>query len=60
MAENAGKVLDTMKSAGKALRTGQIVEMSGLSKDEVSKAMKELKKTGQIVSPKQCFWEPSK
>ena len=51
------QVLDAMKGAGKALRTGEIVGISGLEKMEVDKAMKELKAEGLIVSPKRCFWE---
>ena len=52
------KVLDTMKSAGKALKAGEIAELSGLEKKVVDKAMKELKAEEQIVSPKFCYWEP--
>lgn len=59
MADNVEIVLQAMKGAGKALRTGEIVEMSGLSEKEVEKAMKELKTTGKIESPKRCFWAPA-
>lgn len=51
------QVLEAMKQAGKPLRTGEIVELSGLDKKEVEKAMKELKAEEAIVSPKRCFWE---
>lgn len=51
-------VLQAMKKAGKALKTGEIAELSGLDKKVVEKAMDELKKEGLIVSPKRCFWEP--
>lgn len=56
--ENADKVLDVMKKAGKALKAGEIAELSGLDKKDVDKAMKELKTEEKIVSPKRCFWEP--
>lgn len=56
--ENTLKVLEAMKKAGKALKAGEIAEMSGLDKKEVDKAMKVLKEEEKIVSPKRCFWEP--
>ncbi len=52
------QVLGAMKGAGKALKAGEIAELSNLDKKEVDKAMKELKTEGLIVSPKRCFWEP--
>lgn len=56
--ENSQKVLDAMKNAGKALKAGEIAELSGLDKKDVDKAMKTLKEENKIVSPKRCFWEP--
>ncbi len=56
--ENTQKVIDAMKTAGKALKAGEIAEISGLERKEVDKAMKILKKEEKIVSPKVCFWEP--
>ena len=52
------QVLEAMKKAGKALRAGEIAQLSGLDKKEVDKAMNELKSEGLIESPKRCFWEP--
>lgn len=54
------KVLATMAAAGKPLKAGEIAEAAGLDKKEVDNAMKVLKKEGKIVSPKVCYWEPSK
>ncbi len=54
----ADKVLETMKKAGEALNTGKIVELSGMERKEVEKAMKTLKKEERIVSPKRCYWQP--
>ena len=51
------KVFDAMKKAGKALKAGEIAELTGLDKKEVDKAMKELKKEEKIVSPKVCYWQ---
>jgi transcription initiation factor TFIIIB Brf1 subunit/transcription initiation factor TFIIB len=52
------KVLETMKTAGKPLKAGEIAQASGLDKKEVDKAMKVLKKEGKIESPKVCYWQP--
>ena len=51
-------VLETMKKAGQALNAGRIVELSGLERKDVDKAMAKLKADGSIVSPRRCFWEP--
>ena len=52
------KVLEAMKVAGKPLKAGEIVELSGLERKDVDSAMKQLKAEEKIVSPKRCFWEP--
>ena len=54
----AEKVLETMKKSGEPLNTGKIVELSGMDRKEVEKAMKTLKKEERIVSPKRCYWQP--
>ncbi len=56
--DTADKVLETMKKAGEPLNTGKIVELSGMDRKEVEKAMKTLKKDERIVSPKRCYWQP--
>ena len=53
-------ILQAMQEAGKAVKPGELVEMSGLSRPEVDKALKKLKKEEKITSPKACFWEPKK
>lgn len=53
------KVLEAMKQAGEPVNAGKIVELSGLDRKEVDKAMKELKKEEAIVSPVRCKWEPA-
>ena len=55
--ETTQKIIDTMKGAGKALKAGEIAELTGLDKKDVDKAMKTLKNDDKIVSPKRCFWE---
>jgi hypothetical protein len=53
-------VLSAMAKAGKALKPGELVELCGLSRPEVDKALKQLKKEEKITSPKVCYWEPKK
>ncbi len=53
------QVLDAMKAADEPLNAGKIVEMTGLERKDVDKAMNELKKSGEIISPKRCFWQPA-
>jgi len=58
--ENKAKVLDAMIKAGKPLKAGEIEKLSGLTKAEVDKAMKQLKESDAITSPVRCFWAPKK
>jgi biotin operon repressor len=51
------KVLAVLKSADKALKAGEIAELSGLERKDVDKAMKALKEEGAISSPKVCYWQ---
>ncbi|MGB3225596.1 MAG: hypothetical protein WBB23_22595 [Desulforhopalus sp.] len=53
------KILDVMRSEGKPLNAGKIVEIGQLERKEVDRAMAKLKKEGKIVSPKRCYWEPA-
>lgn len=53
------QVLDAMKAAGEPLNAGKVAEMTGLERKAVDKAMDELKKSGDIVSPKRCYWQPA-
>ncbi len=52
------QVLEAMKSAGEPLNAGKIAEMTGLDRKVVDKTMDALKKSGDIISPKRCYWEP--
>jgi biotin operon repressor len=53
------QVLEAMRSAGEPLSAGAIAEMTGLDRKTVDKAMADLKKAGQIESPKRCYWQPA-
>ena len=57
--ETKEKVLQVMKEAGEPLNAGKIVEISGIDRKEVDKAMKQLKDEGAIVSPVRCKWAPA-
>lgn len=52
-------VLEAMKKAGEPVNAGKIVELTGLDRKVVDKAMADLKKEGSIVSPVRCKWEPA-
>lgn len=53
-------ILLAMNKAGKALKAGELVELTGLTREEVDKGLKILKKDELISSPKVCYWEPKK
>jgi DNA-binding IscR family transcriptional regulator len=53
------QVLDCMKAAGEPLNAGAIAERTGLDRKVVDKTMNDLKKSGEITSPKRCFWQPA-
>jgi predicted transcriptional regulator len=55
---DADKVLDAMKKAGEPVGAGQVVEISGLDRKAVDKAMNDLKKQDLIESPVRCKWTP--
>ena len=52
------KVLKAMKDAGVPVNAGKVVELTGLDRKEVDKAMKQLKDEASIESPKRCYWQP--
>lgn len=56
--ETKDQVLDAMKKAGTPINAGKLVELTGLDRKEVDKAMKQLKAEGAIESPKVCYWQP--
>ncbi len=52
------QVLEAMKKDGTPLNAGKIVELTGLDRKVVDKAMDQLKNEGVIVSPIRCYWQP--
>lgn len=56
--ETKEKVLQSLKSATKPLRPGEIAELTGIDKKDVEKAIKSLKDSGAIHSPIRCCYAP--
>ena len=52
------KVLEAFKKAGKPMRPGEIAKELGIDSKEVSKFVKTLKESGELISPKRCFYAP--
>ncbi|MGB9615034.1 MAG: MarR family transcriptional regulator [Fervidobacterium sp.] len=53
-------VFKVLAESKEPLRPGDIAEKSGLSKEDIDKAIKELKKEGKIESPKRCYYQAKK
>jgi len=53
-------VLKTLQSSPEPLKAGDIAEQAGIDKKEVDKAIKALQKEGKVVTPKRCYYAPSK
>ncbi|NWJ52080.1 MAG: MarR family transcriptional regulator [Bacteroidetes bacterium] len=51
-------VLEAMKKAGVPLNAGKVVELTGLERKVVDKAMNTLKAEEAIISPVRCYWQP--
>ncbi len=50
------EVLEIMKRTGKPVRPGDIAKTMGVESKEVSKAINSLKKKGEVISPKRCYY----
>ena len=59
MEDKTKLVLESMINAQKPVRPGDVAKMTGLDSKEVSKIIAELKKSGQIISPKRCYYAPA-
>lgn len=56
---NTETVLKAMAEAGKPVSAGEVATATGIDRKEVDKAFTELKKTGAIISPVRCKWQPA-
>lgn len=54
------KVLETLRSKGKAMKAGEIAEAAGVEKKEVEKSIKKLVAEGKLHSPVRCFYDIKK
>lgn len=57
--EDKDVILEAMRKAGEPLNAGKVAELTGLDRKAVDKAFAAMKKTGEIVSPVRCKWEPA-
>lgn len=57
--EDKDVILEAMRKAGEPLNAGKVAELTGLDRKVVDKAFAAMKKTGEIVSPVRCKWEPA-
>lgn len=56
MSDKNAQILEAFQKTGKPMRPGEIAEITGIDKDEVSKLLKKMKTSGEIISPKRCFY----
>ena len=53
------KIIETLKTSDQPMSAGQLAESSGIERKEIDKAMKLLKESGKITSPRRCYWTVS-
>lgn len=58
--DNKEKVLSIFKNSANMLDAKAVAEMTGIEKTEVSKHIAKLKKEGELLSPKRCFYQAAK
>lgn len=54
------QVLKALQDSEEPLKSGEIVEKTGLDKKDVDKVIKKLKTDGDIISPKRCYYTVNK
>ncbi len=59
MADLKDTVLKEMKKAGRPVRPGDVAKVLEVDSKVVSKAIKQLKEEGKVISPKRCFYAPA-
>ncbi len=55
--ENQEVVLAVLKKSSNPLKAGEIAEITGIDKKEVSKVIKQLVNEGKVYSPKFCYYD---
>ena len=56
MSDKEQIVIEAMKKANKPVRPGDIAKTTDMDSKDVSKIIKELKKSGKVISPKRCYY----
>ncbi|MHA2026550.1 MAG: MarR family transcriptional regulator [Candidatus Thorarchaeota archaeon] len=59
MSDNTYTIYKAFTDSEEPLKAGEVAEITGIDKKEVSKAIKILRKEGKLVSPKNCYYAPS-
>ncbi|MHA2424051.1 MAG: MarR family transcriptional regulator [Candidatus Thorarchaeota archaeon] len=59
MSDTSDTIYKAFTDSDKPLKAGEVAEITGIEKKEVSKVIKILKKEGKLVSPKNCYYAPS-
>jgi len=55
--ENQEVILEVLKKSSESLKAGEIAEITGIEKKEVSKVIKHLVNEGKVHSPKYCYYD---
>jgi biotin operon repressor len=53
------RIIEELKKSASPMSAGELVEKTGIDRKEVDKAMKVLKDSGRITSPRRCYWSVS-
>jgi len=59
MPDNKEIVYKAFAKSTKLLKAGEVADITGIEKAEVSKIIKTLQKEGKLISPKNCYYAPS-
>jgi len=59
MPDNREIVYKAFTKSTKPLKAGEVADITGIEKAEVTKIIKTLQKEGRLVSPKNCYYTPS-
>jgi len=59
MADLKDTVLKEMKKAGRPVRPGDVAKVLEVDSKVVSKAIKQHKEEGKVISPRRCFYAPA-
>lgn len=54
--DNKEIIVGAIEKAGKALKSAEIAEATGIDKKEVDKTIKKMVAEGKINSPQRCFY----